>query len=148
MKGVSVFTAAAIMSDIVSVDRFPNAKHFTAYLRSAPRVESSNDKTIIKSTNKAGRKLSIVLLSQSLNHFRDANPKLSTWHDRLATYKKNGIVRMGLCRRVFAEMYQMLKKEEYHYYRDSKNHEKKMMEYQAFLASHLIYVDQILKKVS
>lgn len=148
MKGVSVFTAAAVMSDIVSVDRFPNAKHFTSYLRSAPRVESSNEKTIIKSTNKAGRKTSIVLLSQSLNHFRDSNPKLSAWHDRLATYKKKGLVRMGLCRRVFAEMYQMLKKKEYHYYRDSKNHEKKMTEYRAFLASHLIYVDQILKKAS
>jgi transposase len=147
MKGLSVFTAA-VMSDIVSIDRFPNAKHFTSYLRSAPRVESSNEKTIIKSTNKAGRKLSIVLLSQSLNHFRDANPKLSAWNDRLATYKKKGLIRMGLCRRVFAEMYQMLKKKEYHYYRDSKNHEKKMTEYRAFLASHLIFVDQILKKAS
>jgi len=148
MKGISVFSAAAVMSDIVSVDRFPNAKHFTSYLRSAPRVESSNDKVVIKSTNKAGRKMSIVLLSQSLNHFRDANPKLSDWHDRLATYKKKGIVRMGLCRRVFAEMYQMLKKKEYHYYRDSKNHEKKMTEYRAFLASHSIYADQIIMKAS
>ena len=133
MKGVSVFTAAAIMSDIVTVDRFPNAKHFTSYLRSAPRVESSNDTTIVKSTNKSGRKMSIVLLSQSLNHFRDANPKLLAWHDRLVTYKKKGLVRMGLCRRVFAEMYQMLKKNEYHYYREEKNHLKKMTEYQAFL---------------
>jgi len=148
MKGVSVFTAAAIMSDIVTVDRFPNAKHFTAYLRSAPRVESSNEKTIIKSTNKAGRRMSITLLSQSLNHFRDANPKLSAWHDRLVTYKKKGIVRMGLCRRVFAEMYQMLKKQEYHYYCDSKNHEKKMTEYKALLSSHSIYGDQIFKKAS
>jgi len=55
---------------------------------------------------------------------------------------------MRLCRRLFAEIYQILKKEEYHYYRDSMNHEKKMMEYQAFLASHLIYVDQIFKKAS
>jgi hypothetical protein len=36
---------------------------------------------------------------------------------------------MGLCRRVFAEMYQMLKKQEYHYYCDTKNHQKKMEEY-------------------
>lgn len=148
MKGVSVFTAAAIMADIVSVDRFPNAKHFTSYLRSAPRVESSNEKTIIKSTNKAGRKTSIVLLSQSLNHFRDSNPKLCAWHDRLATYKKKGLVRMGLCRRVFAEMYQMLKKQEYHYYCDTKNHQKKMEEYYLFLNRHGIEIDQELKIAS
>jgi transposase len=133
MKGISVLTAAAVMSDIITVDRFPNSKHFTSYLRSAPQVESSNEKTIVKSTNKCGRKMSIVLISQSLNHFRDADPKLRSWHDRLATYKKKGLVRMGLCRRVFAEMYQMLKKDEYHYCREEKNHVKKMTEYRAFL---------------
>jgi transposase len=133
MKGVSVFTAAAIMSDIGSIDRFPNAKHFTSYLRSAPRVESSNERTIIKSTNKAGRKTSIVLLTQSLNHFRDSNPKLSSWHDRLAIYKKRGVVRMGLCRRVFTEIYHMLRNSEYHYYMEEKNHEMKMSVYRSFL---------------
>lgn len=133
MKGVSVFAAAAIMSDIVTVDRFPNSKHFTSYLRSAPRVESSNDRTIIKSTSKAGRKLSISLLSQSLHHFRDSNPKLMAWYGKLSIYKKKGLVRMGLCRRVFSEMFQMLRKMEYHHFRDEKNHDKKMDEYRAFL---------------
>jgi transposase len=55
MKGVSVLTAAAIMADIVSVDRFTNSKHFMSYLRIAPRVESINEKAIIKDTNNAGR---------------------------------------------------------------------------------------------
>ena len=36
---------------------------------------------------------------------------------------------MGMCRRVITEIYQMLKKEEYHYFRDSVNHKKKMNEY-------------------
>jgi transposase len=149
MKGVSVFTAAAIMSDIITVERFPNSKHFASYLRSTPRVESSNEKTIIKSTNKSGRKMSIILLSQSLNHFRDSNPKLSAWHDRLVTYKKKGLVRMGLCRRVFTEMFQMLKKSEYHYYREEKNHLKKMADYEAFLeAKGFRITTKKLKKVA
>ena len=42
-------------------------------------------------------------------------------------------LRMGLCRRVFAEIYQMLNKEEYHYYRDARLHNKKMEEYYRFL---------------
>ena len=37
-------------------------------------MRDSNEKTIIKSTNKAGRKVAITLLSQGLNHFRDGNP--------------------------------------------------------------------------
>jgi transposase len=63
MSGISVITAIAVIADIFDISRFRNSKHFASYLRSAPRVESSNEKTIIKSTTKAGRKLSITLLS-------------------------------------------------------------------------------------
>jgi len=41
-------------------------------------------------------------------------------------------VRTGLRRRVFAEIYQMLKKGEYHYGRDPKKHEEKMGQYERF----------------
>ena len=43
MKGISVMTAIAIIAEIVTIDRFPNSKHFTSYLRSAPGVDSSNE---------------------------------------------------------------------------------------------------------
>ena len=133
MKGVSVFIAIAVVADIIKVDRFKDSKSFTSYLRSAPQVESSNTSVRIKGTNKKGRKLSATLLTQSLNHVLDASPKLNKWYARLTQYKKAGLVRTGLRRRVFAEMYQMLKKGEYHYGRDVKNHEKKLLEYKKFL---------------
>lgn len=142
MRGISVFTAIAIMADIITVKRFSNSKKFAGYLRSAPKVESSNDKTIIKSTNKAGRKMTITLLSQALNHYRDASPSARRWHDRLRQYKKAGIVRMGLCRRMITEIYQMLKKEEYHYFRDEDNHRKKMDEYHKFLIDQGILISE------
>ncbi|MCL2722386.1 MAG: IS110 family transposase [Treponema sp.] len=66
MTGISVITAIAVSADVSDVSRFRNSKHFAYYLRSAPRVESSNDKTIIKSTNKAARKLSITLIFSHL----------------------------------------------------------------------------------
>ena len=100
MTGISIITAIAIIADVSDISRFRNSKHFASYLRSAPRVESSNDKTIIKSTNKAGRKLSITLLSQSLNHFRDSNKMLTRFYERASVYKKKGIVRMALCDKV------------------------------------------------
>jgi len=133
MKGVSVFIAIAIIADIINVDRFKNSKAFTSYLRSAPRVSSSNTSVKNKGTNKRGRKLAATLLTQSLNHVLDASPKLSRWYARLTEGKKAGLVRTGLRRKVLSEIYQMLKKGEYHYGRDALKHEAKIIEYRKFL---------------
>jgi len=145
MSGISVITALAVIADVIDVSRFRNSKHFASYLRSAPRVESSNDKTIIKSTTKAGRKLAITLLSQSLNHFRDENKKLNRWAEKVSVYKKKGIVRMALCRRVISEIYQMLKKGENHYFRNPLLHEKKLAEYKKFLEHEKIIFPEKLQ---
>ena len=133
LKGVSVFIAIAIIADIIDISRFRNAKAFTSYLRSAPHVANSNTSTSIRGTNKKGRKLSATLLTQSLNHVMAASPKLRRWYDRLVEYKKPGLVRTGLRRRVFAEIFQMLKKGEYHYGREPLKHEAKMTQYRRFL---------------
>ena len=142
MTYISVITAIADASDI---SRLRNSKHFASYLRSAPRVESSSDKTIIKSTNKAGRKLSITLLSQSLNHFRDSNRNLCNFYERAKIFKKKGVVRMALCRKVITQIYQMLKKQEYHYFYNPALHEKKMAEYRKFLETENIIFSKIFK---
>ena len=133
MKGISVLIAISIIADIIKVERFKDSKSFTSYLRSAPRVESSNTTKGNKGTNKMGRKLSATLLTQVLNHVLSASPKLDKWYTRLTVYKKAGSVRTGLRRRVFAEIYQMLKKGEYHYGRDAKKHEEKLCQYKKFL---------------
>jgi transposase len=135
MKGISVLTAIALIADIATVTRFPHAKEFASYLRSAPGVDASNEIHRSLGTNKQGRKLSVTLLSQSLNHFRDGNPKINKWYDKLVNKnrKRVGIVRMAICRRVFTELYQMLKKGEYHWYRDEEKHALKMNQYRRFL---------------
>ena len=108
-------------------------------MRSAPGIDQSNDEVRVTSTNKFGRKLSITLLSQSLNHFRDSNPKLGDWYEAKTNGKKRkGKYRMALCRRVFGEIYQMLKKNEYHYYRNEANHLSKMKGYNNFLIKNEI----------
>jgi len=133
MKGIGVFTAIAIIADIITVDRFRNSKAFTSYLRSAPKVSNSNTSVSIKGTNKKGRKLAATLVTQSLNHVLDSSLKLRRWYDCLCEYKKPGLVRTGLRRRVFAEMYQMLKKGEYHYGREARIHEAKVSQFKRFL---------------
>jgi transposase len=143
MTGISIMTAIAIMSDIATIHRFPNSKHFSSYLRSAPGIDSSNETIKIKNTNKLARKHSITLLSQSLNHFRDSNPKLKSWYDKKESTHKKGKLRMALCRKVFTEIYQMLKKKEYHYYRNAELHEKKMNDYYNFLEKRGIIFQKI-----
>jgi transposase len=133
MKGVSVFIAIAIIADIIEVNRFRNSKAFTSYLRSAPKSANSNTSVSVRGTNKAGRKLSATLLTQSLNHAMAASVKLRRWYERLSEYKKKGLVRTGLRRRIMAELYQMLKKGEYHYARDPEKHALKMKEYRRLL---------------
>jgi len=146
MKGISVFTAIAVIADIITVTRFSNSKKFSNYLRSTPKVESSNEKTIIKSTNKCSRKVAITLLSQALNHYRDTSPYARTWYERLRQYKKPGVVRMGLCRKMICELYQMLKKEEYHYFRDPLNHRAKREDYFKLLEERHIQIPTSLMK--
>ena len=133
MKGISVFIAIAIIADIIRVERFRNSKAFTSYLRSAPKVANSNTSVNIRGTNKKGRKLSSSLITQSLHHVLNASKKLDEWYSRLTQFKKAGLVRCGLRRRIFAEIYQMLKKGEYHYGREVEKHEAKMRQYKNFL---------------
>ncbi|MDR2362933.1 MAG: hypothetical protein LBD65_00755 [Spirochaetaceae bacterium] len=45
----------------------------------------------------------------------DASGKLRRWYERLGEGKKAGLVRTGQRRRVFGEIYQLLKKGEYPY---------------------------------
>ena len=133
MKGISVFIAIAIIADVIDVGRFKNSKAFTSYLRSAPRMSNSNASISNRGTNKMGRKLAATLVAQSLNHVLDSSAKLSRWYERQCEHKKPGMVRTGLRRRVFAEIYQMLKKGEYHYSRDAAKHGLKMAQYRRFL---------------
>jgi transposase len=51
MKGISVIMDLALVADISTISRFQNSKHLTSYLRSAPSVDSSNEKTIIGKEN-------------------------------------------------------------------------------------------------
>jgi len=129
--------ALAIIADVGEITRFANSRHFCSYLRSTPVVDSSNETTKMKRTTKFGRTLTITLIAQSLNHFRDGNMKLFRWYEKYDGYKSKGKIRMALMRRVLTEVYQMLRKSEYHYYRDPENHQKKMIEYDKFLSREI-----------
>jgi hypothetical protein len=78
----------------------------------------------------------------------NSSGKLSRWYERLCRYKKPGLVRTGLRRRAFAEIYRMLKKGEYHYGRKEPVHIAKMNQYKRLLDRHDIVFEETLKKIA
>lgn len=144
MSGISIFTAIALISDIADISRFKSSKKLTSYLRSTPGVDSSNETIKNKKTSRYGRKLSLSLLTQSYNHFKRSNPRLNRWSNNNVGRKKPGVIRMALLRNVIAEIFHMLNKNEYHWYRDKELHNKKMNKYYKFLEKN----DITLKKIA
>ena len=133
VHGISVFIAIGLISDYAEIGRFKNAKRFSSYLRAVPRVKASNDTVHIGKTNKKGRKLSISLLLQSLNHFRTINPGIDKFYKNKKKGKSTGKVRMAVTRKMFVSIYYMLREKKYYKYRIEETHQRKMEEYNRFL---------------
>jgi transposase len=132
IKGISVFIAIGIMADVVDINRFPNAKKFCSYLRSAPKVDSSNKTTKIGRINKQSRKLTMSLLIESMNHFKLCE-KFGRFYENKKNGKSTGKVRVALVRKVMVTIYYMLKRNIDFYYVDKKFHSRKLMVYDKFL---------------
>lgn len=129
IKGISPFIAIAIMSDVVDIHRFKNPKHFCSYLRAAPGIDSSGDKTKIGKVNKHSRNLTMGLLVESLNHFRASNARLEVFYQKKSKGKSKGKVRVAVVRKMLTVIYHMLTREQYYYYINKVNHANKKAEY-------------------
>ena len=132
IKGISPFTAIGIMSDVADINRFPNVKNFCSYLRSAPKVDSSNQTTKIGKINKRSRRISMELIIQGITHFRSCK-KFNYFYEKKCKGKSKGKVRVALARKVMVAIYYMLKKRELFYYVDKISYEKKKRVYETYL---------------
>jgi len=133
IKGISVFGAIAIMTDVATVERFKDAKHFCSYLRTAPGVDASNKTVKITSVSKVSRKLAQQTLIQCICHFKAGSKKIEEFYNRKIQGKPAGKVRMAVARKMMVAIFHMLKKNELYYYTDKKKHEQKVKEYENFL---------------
>lgn len=134
IKGFSPLTAIALMSDVVDINRFPSVKKFCAYLRTAPRVKSSNDKTIIGPTNRFSRSLTCTLMAQSVIHFAQIG-SLETFYERVKKGKKPSVSRMALIRKTLVCAYYMLKRENLFYWVEDQLYQQKLLELRACVNS-------------
>ncbi len=133
IKGISVFIAIAIMTDIGDIRRFPDSKELCSYLGCVPRVDSSNQTTRIGRINKHSRRLTRNLLLQSVRHFRTIK-KYGEFYDRKINGKCAGKVRMALVHKVLRAIYNILTRDTLFYYVEPKNHQSKLNSYKKFLA--------------
>ena len=134
IKGISPFTALAIMSDIADISLFPSAKKLCNYLRSAPRVDKSNQTVKIGRINKESRKLTIGLLLQSVNHFIRTNERMYEFFERIKQRRKACISRIAVCRKMICIIYHMLTQKQLFYYVDKENYQAKLQAFQKAIA--------------
>lgn len=133
ISGISVFTALGLISDYATIDRFQNPKQFSKYLRSTPKSEISNRKVKTGKTQKSGRKLSLNLMLQSMNHFRRESPYINGFYIRLKKGKGACRARMAVIRKMLVIIFFMLQRKEYYRYMNRILHDRKMREYRRFL---------------
>lgn len=133
IKGISVFSAIVIMTDILDISRFEKAKNLCSYLRTAPGIDASNQTIKIKHINKHSRKLSLSLMLQSITHFRNADEKFENFYQRKIKGNKYGRTRVAICRKIVVAIFYMLKKKELFYYVDKNNYAKKLNEINRYI---------------
>lgn len=126
IPGISDFTACSIMADVVDISRFKNHKKFASYLRSAPRVHSSDTVTHIGKIDKKGRKLTFKYLTQGISHFKRTNPVLKDFYERKCNGKSKGKVRAAIIRKIIVIIYYMLKNNEMYRFSDRAKYLKKI----------------------
>jgi len=114
IRGFSAFTAIALMSDVVDVARFPNAKSFCSYLRATPKIRSSNQTTHVGQVNRQSRPLTCTLLTQSVYQLSQAGEHMAEFYARVKVGKSAGKSRIALIRKVLVSAYHMLKKNQHY----------------------------------
>ena len=135
VNGISVFGAACIMADIITIDRFRSHKNLASYLSAAPRVDASNNTVHIGRLNKSGRKMSFEILLQSVNHLVDGNPHLLAYTERKNGKSKNKIRATIVARSIRQVFYMLKNREENRFinlvsYKTKKRHMEKILETQ------------------
>ena len=134
IAGVSAFIATSIMSEVADITRFSSAKKFCSYLRTAPKVEESNNTRHMKAVNKASRATSCTLLTQTVQHLATAGDHLAAFYKRVQVGKSKGTARIALIRKVMVCMFYMLKRHEAFNWINRDLYGRKLKEYRRRLA--------------
>lgn len=112
MSGISLFIAAAFLSEIGDVHRFASAKKLSAYLCAAPTIDASSQTIHVGGLSKRGRHRAYRLILQGLAHVISGNPRFLEFYKRKKVGKHACRVRAAMVRKTIVSLYYMLKNEE------------------------------------
>ena len=124
--GISILCALAVKSDYAEIGRFPNEKGFTSYLRTAPKIDSSNNQIHIGAVNKQSRKLALSMLIQGLPHYWGSNERIKNFRETKIKGKSKGKVRIAIARKLLVCLYFMLKRKELYRYKNQFLYDTKL----------------------
>jgi transposase len=123
--GVSIMGSSALLADAGTIDRFKTAKKFCRYMRSAPRVDSSNELTRIGHIDKAGRKTAFGYLVEGLINIYGGNPNWARFYQTKTAGKSKCKVRAAIVRKTLVTVYYMWKnREAYRFVHDAATRRK------------------------
>ena len=108
IRGITPLTALAFLADVGDIHRFKTVRKMNAYLGLVPRLRASGDKSWSGHINRASRKLTRTILTQSLIQVTDASPYFRNYYDEMKSRRGAGRSRIALIRKLCGIMRRML----------------------------------------
>lgn len=108
IKGISVLTALAFLSDVGDVTRFKTTRKMNAYPGLVPRLKESGNSSKTGHINRASRKTTRTIMTQSLVQAMFASPYLNSYYENIKGRRGAGRARIALIRKLCGIMRRML----------------------------------------
>lgn len=108
IKGISVLTALAFLSDVGDITRFKTTRKMNAYLGLVPQLRENGNSSKAGHINRASRKTTRTLLTQSLVQAMFASPYLNNFYETVKSRRGAGRARIALIRKLCGIMRRML----------------------------------------
>ncbi len=129
IRGITPLTALAFLADVGDIRRFKTLRKMNAYLGLVPKLKESGSRSRSGHINRASRKLTRTILTQSLIHIIDASFDFRYYYDELKSRRGAGRARIALIRKLCGIMRRMLLNNEEFRHIKLALYEKKRKEY-------------------
>ncbi len=130
IKGITPLTALAFLADVGDIARFKKQKKMNAYLGLVPKVKDSGGKSKSGHINRASRKLTRTILTQSINHVSNSSFSMREFYEDLVERRGAVRVRIALISKLCGIMRSMLLTGECYRWMDDKLFARKLKTYE------------------
>ena len=112
MPGIGPYSALLILSEIGTINRFPDSRHLCSYAGLVPSVYASGGKTRLGSLTKQGSKWLHWILVELSIHAINGAPQFRSLYYRISRKHGNNTARVAVARAMLKAIYAMLKNKE------------------------------------